>query len=50
MIGFLRHELFLKHLAGYNHVESPQRVEAILERIKKSPVASSLSFIEAEPA
>jgi len=50
MIGFLRHELFVKHLAGYNHVESPQRVEAILERIKKSPVASSLSFIEAEPA
>jgi acetoin utilization deacetylase AcuC-like enzyme len=50
MIGFLRHELFIKHLAGYNHVESPRRVEAILERIEKSPVASSLSFIEAEPA
>jgi acetoin utilization deacetylase AcuC-like enzyme len=50
MIGFLRHELFVKHLAGYNHVESPQRVEAILERIKKSPVASSLLFIEAQPA
>jgi acetoin utilization deacetylase AcuC-like enzyme len=50
MIGFLRHELFIKHLAGYNHVESPQRVEAILERIQKSPVAPSLSFIEAEPA
>ncbi len=50
MIGFLRHELFIRHLAGYNHVESPARVEAILERIEKSPVASSLSFIEAEPA
>jgi acetoin utilization deacetylase AcuC-like enzyme len=50
MIGFLRHDLFIKHLAGYNHVESPARVEAILERIKKSRVASSLSFIEAEPA
>jgi acetoin utilization deacetylase AcuC-like enzyme len=50
MIGFLRHELFMKHLAGYNHVESPARVEAILARIEKSPVASSLSFIEAEPA
>ncbi len=50
MIGFLRHELFIRHLAGYNHVESPARVEAILARIKKSPVASSLSFIEAEPA
>jgi acetoin utilization deacetylase AcuC-like enzyme len=50
MIGIIWHELFSKHLAGYNHVESPARVEAILERIKKSPVASSLSFIEAEPA
>jgi acetoin utilization deacetylase AcuC-like enzyme len=50
MIGIIRHELFTKHLAGYAHVESPRRVEAILERIKKSTVASSLSFIEAEPA
>jgi acetoin utilization deacetylase AcuC-like enzyme len=50
MIGFLWHELFMKHLAGYTHVESPQRVEAILKRIKKSPVVASLSFIEAEPA
>ncbi len=50
MIGFLRHDLFVKHLAGYNHVESPRRVEAILARIEKSPVAPSISFIEAEPA
>jgi acetoin utilization deacetylase AcuC-like enzyme len=50
MTGFLWHELFTKHLAGYGHVECPQRVEAILERIKKSPVAASLLFIEAKPA
>jgi acetoin utilization deacetylase AcuC-like enzyme len=50
MTGFLWHELFMKHLAGYTHVESPQRVEAILKRIRKSPVAASLRFIEAEPA
>jgi len=50
MIGFIWHELFAKHLAGYTHVESPQRIEAILKRIRKSPVVPSLSFIEAEPA
>ncbi|MGD1048073.1 MAG: histone deacetylase [Candidatus Krumholzibacteriaceae bacterium] len=50
MTGFLWHKLFMKHLAGYSHVESPQRVEAILKRIRKSPVAASLRFIEAEPA
>jgi len=50
MIGLLWHELFLKHLAGYSHVESPQRVEAILKRIKNNRVAASISFIEAEPA
>ena len=50
MTGFVWHELFMKHLAGYTHVESPQRVEAILKRIRKSPVAASLRFIEAEPS
>ncbi|MDD4857262.1 MAG: histone deacetylase [Candidatus Krumholzibacteria bacterium] len=50
MIGVIWHELFTKHLEGYSHVECPQRVEAILKRIKKSPIASSLLFIEAEPA
>jgi acetoin utilization deacetylase AcuC-like enzyme len=50
MIGFIRHELFLKHLQGFSHVESPERVKAIIERVSKSPVAKSLLFIEAEPA
>lgn len=50
MVGFVCHELFLQHLAGYSHVESPQRVEAILKRIKKSPIAESLLFLNAEPA
>jgi acetoin utilization deacetylase AcuC-like enzyme len=50
MIGFLWHGLFTKHLAGYSHVECPERAEAIFERIRKSPIASSLVFIEAEPA
>ena len=50
MIGIVRHKLFSKHLAGYSHVECPARVEAILKKLRMSPVASSLSFIEAEPA
>jgi acetoin utilization deacetylase AcuC-like enzyme len=50
MVGYLYHELFMRHLEGYSHVESPQRLIAILERVKKSPVAVSLRFIEAEPA
>jgi acetoin utilization deacetylase AcuC-like enzyme len=50
MIGIIRHDLFTKHLAGYDHVESPARVEAILKKLEASPIAPSLQFIEAEPA
>jgi acetoin utilization deacetylase AcuC-like enzyme len=50
MVGFICHELFVQHLAGYNHVESPRRVEAILARAKRSPIAKELVFVEAEPA
>jgi len=50
VIGFIRHELFLKHLQGYSHVECPERVEAIIERVSKSPIAKSILFIDAEPA
>jgi len=50
MIGFVCHELFMRHLEGYTHVECPQRVEAILRKIKRSPIAPSVSFLDAEPA
>ncbi len=50
MIGIIRHDLFTRHLAGYAHVESPERVVAILKRLAKSPVAASLQYFEAEPA
>jgi acetoin utilization deacetylase AcuC-like enzyme len=50
MVGYLHHDLFVKHLEGYPHVESPGRLLAIMQRIKKSPIVSSLRFIEAEPA
>jgi acetoin utilization deacetylase AcuC-like enzyme len=50
MIGYLHHDLFLKHLEGYPHVESPERLKAILRAVKGSPVSKSLEFIEAAPA
>lgn len=50
MVGLIHHDLFLRHLEGYGHVESPERLKAIMERIKASPIADSISFIEAEPA
>ena len=50
MVGVIHHALFLKHLEGYGHVESPERLKAINDRIKASPIADSISFIEADPA
>jgi len=50
VVGVIHHALFLKHLEGYGHVESPERLKAINDRIKASPIADSISFIEADPA
>ncbi len=50
MIGLIHHELFARHLEGYSHVESPGRVKSILKRVRESPVASDVTFIEALPA
>lgn len=50
MIGVFHHELFEQHLADYGHVERPERVRAILKKIKSSPIAESVTFIKAEPA
>jgi acetoin utilization deacetylase AcuC-like enzyme len=50
VVGVIHHDLFLRHLEGYGHVESPERLKAINDRIKASPIADSISFIEAEPA
>jgi acetoin utilization deacetylase AcuC-like enzyme len=50
MLAFLHSDLFLRHLEGYDHVEHPDRLKAILNRVKKSRIAGAISFIEAEPA
>ncbi len=50
MIGYFQHELFLAHLAGYGHVERPERLIAIKDQIMRSPLVGKIQFIEAEPA
>jgi len=50
LVGFYYHKLFAEHLKDYGHCERPERVLAILERIKNSPVANLLTFVEALPA
>ena len=50
MVGVYYHDLFVRHLEGYDHVERPERLRAILARIKSSPVARHLEFVEARPA
>lgn len=50
MVGIFHHPLFEKHLEGYPHVESPERVKAILHRIRSSEIVGSLRFVAAQPA
>ena len=50
MTAFISHDLFLRHLEGYAHVERPERLASILERVKREPLASRLTFVDAEPA
>lgn len=50
MIGYFHHDLFLKHLEGFNHAERPERLKAIAERINAGPVRESIQLIEARPA
>jgi acetoin utilization deacetylase AcuC-like enzyme len=50
MTGLLYHPLFEKHLENYTHVERPERIKAIMQKIKSGPLADKLKFIEAQPA
>ena len=47
MVGVFYHELFEKHLEGYPHPEKPDRVKAIMKRLRSFEPADSLRFIEA---
>ncbi len=50
MIALYYHELFIQHLANYAHVESPQRLKAVMERVSEHPVGDQLTIIEARAA
>jgi len=50
VIGYFHHPLFEKHLEGYAHVERPERLAAIMRKIKSGSPAAEIRFIEAEPA
>lgn len=50
IIVFLHSELFLKHLHGFSHPESPERLLAIHRMLKNSLISEHISFVEAEPA
>ncbi|HUV36655.1 MAG TPA: histone deacetylase [Patescibacteria group bacterium] len=50
MVGIFHHELFEKHLEGYQHPERPERVKVIMKRLRSFEPVDSLTFIEAAPA
>ncbi|MBN1883987.1 MAG: histone deacetylase [Candidatus Krumholzibacteriota bacterium] len=50
MTGIFVHELFEKHLDGYNHPERPERYRALIDRLERFPEPGRLRFIEAIPA
>jgi len=49
-VGFFFHEVFLKHLEGSQHVESPKRLRSILMRLEDSSLGRSLVRFEPAPA
>lgn len=50
MVGVYYHDLFVRHLEGYDHVERPDRLRSILARLKASPIVGQLQFVDAQPA
>ena len=50
MVGFFYHSLFKRHLEQFGHLEQPERVRIIEERVRSNPALASLEFIEALPA
>jgi acetoin utilization deacetylase AcuC-like enzyme len=48
--GFVYDEIFLKHLTGGGHPERPERLTAIVTRLKRSGLFSELTPIKSEPA
>lgn len=50
MIGVIYHDIFLRHLENYSHPERPERLKAIMERLKKGDLADRITIVQAKPA
>lgn len=50
MIGFYCHDLFIQHLEGYGHIERPDRLRAILDRVQAGALAELVTMVEPGPA
>lgn len=48
--AILKDNLFLEHIPDFNHVESPDRLRVIYERLDQPPLKDILFFPEFEPA
>jgi acetoin utilization deacetylase AcuC-like enzyme len=48
--GVVRHNLYKAHLAGFPHVESPRRLEAVYEMLDRADMARRFPIIPPRPA
>jgi len=45
-VGYVTDPRCLEHLTGYSHPESPERLEAVIDRISRSGLAADLTSLE----
>jgi acetoin utilization deacetylase AcuC-like enzyme len=48
--GIIRHDIYKEHLAGYSHVESPERLQVIYDMLDTAEMADKLMSISPRPA
>lgn len=47
--GLIYHPDYLKHLTGFGHPESPDRLTSIMDRLEETGLLKELVLIEPEP-
>ena len=47
---FATHSAYLEHLAGPRHPERPERLDAVLEGVRRADVADAIVMLEPQPA
>ncbi len=48
--GIIRHDIYKEHLAGYSHVESPERLQVIYDMLDTAEMADKFLTIAPRPA